>query len=199
VEAGLPIFIDKPLCDSEPDLKTFNRWVKERKHILSSSGMRYDPDFVKVRERLAEVGEPRYLSMSTAKTWERYGIHAAEGLYPILGPGFLTVRNTGSIDRNIVHCKHRCGADVVFIANKDMFGGFCRLSVMGTKGSMDAAHTDTFSAFKGQLVAFINFLRTGDRPFPWSETLELMKIVIAGIRSREEGGREVSLEEIHEG
>ena len=135
-------------------------------------------------------------SITTPKSWERYGIHAAEGLYPILGPGFLTVRNTGSLDRNIVHCKHRCGADVVFIAIKDMYGGFCRLSVMGTKSSMDAVATDTFSAFKGQLVAFINFLRTGNRPFPWSETLELMKIIIAGVRSRQESGRMVRLEEI---
>lgn len=199
IEAGLPVFIDKPLCDKETDLQTFNRWVKEGRKILSSSAMRYDGDFVKVKTRLAEVGDVRYLSMSTAKTWERYGIHAIEGLYPILGPGWLTVRNTGSADRNIVHCKHKCGADTVFIAIKDMYGGFCRLSVMGTKGALDAAHTDTFFAFKAQLQAFVDYLRTGERPFPWSETVEMMKLVIAGIRSREEGGREMRVEEIREG
>jgi hypothetical protein len=34
------------------------------------------------------------------------------------------------------------------------------------------------------------------RPYPFEETVELMEIIIAGIRSREEGGRVVTLEEI---
>jgi hypothetical protein len=198
VEAGLPVFIDKPLCDSEPDLKTFHRWVQEGRSILTSSGMRYAKEFIAVKSRLSEVGEPRFLLNTTPKTWERYGIHAVEGLYPILGPGYLSVRNTGSSDRNIVHCKHQCGADVLFVSSKDMHGGFCRLTAMGTKNTLNATCEDTFFAFKCQLLAFVNFLRTGSRPFPWSETVELMKIIIAGIRSRNEGGREILLDEILE-
>jgi predicted dehydrogenase len=199
VEAGLPIFIDKPLVDSEPDLKTFNRWVKKGSRILTSSGLRYAKEFIALKKNLAKVGEPRFLINTTAKTWERYGIHAAEGLYPILGPGYVSVRNTGSLDHNIVHCKHKSGADVVFVAVKDMYGGFLKLSVMGTKSTLTATCDDTYTAFRGQLVAYVNFLRTGKRPFPWSETVELMKIIIAGIRSRDQGGREVRISEIREG
>ncbi len=44
------------------------------------------------------------------------------------------------------------------------------------------------------MEALINYLRTGVRPFPFEETVELMRLVIAGIRSREEGGREVGIE-----
>jgi len=198
VEAGLPVFVDKPLCDNEPDLKTFHRWVQEGRGILTSSGMRYAREFMAVKSRLSEVGELRLLINTTPQTWERYGIHAAEGLYPILGPGYLSVRNTGDGERNVVHCKHRSGADVILISSKDMYGGFCRLTVIGTKSALSATCEDTFYAFKSQLQAFVNFLRTGDRPFPWPETVELMKIIIGGIRSRDEGGREVRLEEIWE-
>ena len=199
VEAGLPVFVDKPLVDNEPDLRTFNSWVKQGKAILSTSAMRYAREFVQARERLAEVGEPRYLSISTAKTWERYGIHAAEGMYPVLGPGFVSARNTGSIDRNIVHLKHERSVDVIVIAIADMYGAFGRLSVMGTQGAFDVPFADTFYAFKTQLEAFIGYLRTGVRPVPWPETVELMKIIIAGIRSREQNGRELQLTEISEG
>lgn len=45
-------------------------------------------------------------------------------------------------------------------------------------------------------MAFINYLRTGIKPFSFKETVELMKLVIAGIKSREEAGREVCLYEI---
>ena len=81
---------------------------------------------------------------------------------------------------------------------KNMYGGFCRLSVLGTKDGTDAPFGDTVFAFKSQLLALVDFLRTGQRPFSWSETVELMKTIIAGIRSRDEGGREAPLEEICE-
>ncbi|MDP6439899.1 MAG: Gfo/Idh/MocA family oxidoreductase [Candidatus Brocadiia bacterium] len=198
IEAGLPVFVDKPLVDNEPDLRTFHAWAEEGKAILSSSAMRYSREFAAARERLGEVGELRFLSLSTAKTWERYGIHALEGLYPFLGPGFISARNTGAIDRNIVHLKHERGVDVILVAIKDMYGGFGHLSVMGTKSDLQATVSDTFYAFKTQLLSFVDYLRAGERPIPWSQTVELMKAIIAGIRSREEGGREVPLDEISE-
>ena len=39
-------------------------------------------------------------------------------------------------------------------------------------------------------------LRSGERPYPLSETVELMAVVMAGLRSRQEAGRFVKLEEI---
>ena len=46
--------------------------------------------------------------------------------------------------------------------------------------------------------SFIGLLRTGRRPLPFSQTVELMAIIIAGIRSRAEGGRDVALREIYD-
>ena len=55
---------------------------------------------------------------------------------------------------------------------------------------------DSYYCFKRQLDLFVHWLRTGEEPFPFHETVELMKLVIAGLRSREEGNREVFLSEI---
>jgi hypothetical protein len=196
VEAGLPIFVDKPLVDNAADLRTFREWVEGGAAILSSSCMRYAKEFLPYRLSTHELGALRFASITTPKTWERYGIHALEGIYPILGPGFETVRNGGTIERNIVHLKHRCGADVVVVATGDMYGGFGLLQLCGTAGNAQTAFGDTFYAFKAQLAEFVRFLRTGQRSFPFDETVELMRIVIAGIVSRDEGGREVALLEI---
>lgn len=196
VEANIPVFVDKPLADNEEDLRIFLRWVKEGKAILSSSCMRYAKEFAPYRLSTADLGQLRYAGITMAKSWERYGIHAAEGLYPIVGPGFVSVRNTGSEDRNIVHLKHKSGVDAVIATISDMYGAFGMLQLGGTASGASAAFHDTFFAFKSQLEAFIQYLRTGERPFSFEETAELMAIVIAGIRSREEGGREVLLSEI---
>lgn len=198
VEAGLPIFVDKPLVDNEADLHIFCRWVKEGARIMSSSCMRYCKEFMPYRASTDDLGPLRFASITTPKSWERYGIHALEAVYPILGPGFLSARNTGSSERNVIHYKHRSGADVVVVATSDMFGAFGVLQLCGVAGHAQAAFSDTFYAFKAQLAAFIEYLRTGEYPFPFAETVELMKMLVAGARSREEGGREVMLSEVKE-
>ena len=67
-------------------------------------------------------------------------------------------------------------------------------SFAARRGMRRSSFRDTFFAFKAQLAAFIEYLRTGVRPFPFDETVELMRLLIAGLRSREEGGREVVLD-----
>lgn len=196
IEAGLPVFIDKPLTDNLDDLRTFNRWVAEGRPILSSSSMRYCREFLPYHKSTDDLGELRFASIATPKSWETYGIHALEAIYPILGPGFLTAQNTGSVDRNVVHLTHERGVDVTVIANRDMFGGFGLLQLCGTQASVQTASADSFFAFKAQLTAFIDYLRTGRRPFPFAETIELMQLVIAGIASREAGGCVVPLSDL---
>jgi predicted dehydrogenase len=196
IEAGVPLFIDKPLTDNAPDLAIFKKWVAEGRALMSSSSMRYTKEFMPYRHSTRELGEIRFVSITTPKSWEAYGIHALEAVYPILGPGFISARNTGTSERNIVHLKHQSGADVIVVAIADMYGSFGCLQLCGTAGKVQLASGDSFFAFKAQLSAFINYLRTGVHPFPFSETVELMQLVIAGIRSRDEGNREVLLSEI---
>ena len=195
VEAGLPVFVDKPLVVNAADLKTFVDWVDAGKRIMSSSCMRYAAEYAPYRLSTETLGELRFASITTPKSWETYGIHALESIYPILGPGFLSARNSGSTERNVVHLKHESGADAVAVATGDMFGAAgCQLC--GTASHVQIAFGDTFFAFKTQLEAFVEYLRTGTRPFPFEETVELMRLLIAGILSREEGGREVMLAEL---
>lgn len=198
IEAGLPLFIDKPLVDSTEDLKVFNEWDAQGKPFMSSSSMRYAKEFLPYHLSTHNLGQLRYVSITTPKSWETYGIHALEAMYPVVGPGFLSARNTGTAERNIVHFKHEKGIDVVVVATSDLYGSFGLLTLAGTQGNAQVAFQDSFYSFQTQLRAFVRYLRTGERPFPYSQTEELMRMVIAGIASREQGGREVMLDAILE-
>lgn len=196
VEAGLPVFVDKPLADNEADLAVFSEWVREGAPIMSSSALRYCKEFGPYRASTNELGKLRFVSITHIKRWETYGIHALEAVYPILGPGFLTCTNTGTETRNVCHFTHTCGADLVVVISKDMLGGYGMLTLAGTAECVQTRSGDTFFQFRAQLAAFVEYLETGVRPFPFSETEELIRMVIAGIRSRERGGATVNIDEI---
>lgn len=96
VEAGVPVFIDKPLTDRETDLAQFVSWMQGGKPIMSSSALRYAREYEECRSRLSNIGDLRVITMTMVKSWERYGMHALEGVYPFLQGGhWTTIANTG--------------------------------------------------------------------------------------------------------
>ena len=194
VEAGLPIFVDKPLADNVDDLKRFIKWVREGAMIMSSSSLRYTKEYMPYFESTHELGELRYINMTMNKSWERYGIHALEPVFRITGPGYISVQNTGDKEHNIIHLRHKDGIDVTLAVIYDMAGS--ALKLVGTKDSVTVPLKDSYYSFRTQLTEFVKYAKSGVRPYPFEETVELMEIIIAGIRSREEGGRRVELSEI---
>ncbi len=196
VEAGLPVFIDKPMATTIDELRQFVQWKAAGKVLLSTSGMRYAPAMQLTPEQSADLGDLRWITSFTCKTWERYGIHALEAVEPLLGPGYTQVQTLHQAGSDVVHISHRSGVQTTLGAIHDAYGSFGAVHLYGTKGQLPLHLTDTYSAFRGQLVAFIDYLRTGNPPLPFDETVELMAVIIAGIRSRERGGAVVTVQEI---
>lgn len=197
VAAGLPVFVDKPLAINVPDLRQFVTWERGGARILSNSGMRYAPEIRElVERRRAEYGELRWITSFTCKTWERYGIHALEAVQPLVGPGFESVQTITREGSDLVQILHRSGVQLTLAAIHDAYGSFGGVHVYGTAGQVAITLRDTYRAFRGQLVAFAEFLRTGERSYPFEETIELMAVIIAGIRSRDQSGRVVPVTEI---
>jgi len=196
LEAGLPVFVDKPLAVNLPDLRQFIAWQKSGAKILSTSGMRYMPEMKQLEERRAEIGEYRWITSFTCNTWERYGIHALECVYPLLGPGFTSAQTNHQDGSDVVHLTHKSGIQLTVTAIDDAYGSFGSVHAYGTKGQLAIKLDDTYAAFRAQLVAFIEMLRTDRAPVPFGQTVELMAIIIAGIHSREQNGKRIRLEKV---
>lgn len=197
VEAGLPVFVDKPLATSLEELKTFLAWEKAGAKLLSSSGLRYAPELDACIQKLPTIGELRWLYGLSCKTWERYGIHLLEPLYRIVGPGLVSVRLESAPGHEIAHIVHRSGAQLTLPVIYDGGATFGHLQVAGTAGLIPVKFSDTYTGFRRQMVSFVDYVRSGVSPYAWAETVELMVALIAGLRSRAENSRRVELAEIY--
>ncbi|MEO6245037.1 MAG: Gfo/Idh/MocA family oxidoreductase [Opitutaceae bacterium] len=196
VEAGLPVFIDKPLSLTISDLRIFADWQRAGARLLSSSGLRFAPELDALLPLAPKLGELRWLSAVTCKTWERYGIHLLEPVFRILGRGFISIRLESSPGFEIAHLVHVSGAEITLPVIKDGGATFGTMHLCGTTGQTTIKFADTYTGFRRQLVSFIDYVRTGLEPYPFAETLELMAVLIAGIASKKEGSRRVIISEI---
>lgn len=68
IQAGVPVFIDKPLCDNRLDLAQFSKWVAEGKPLISSSAMRFAKECT-CRTATHALGQLRHVSATMAKSW----------------------------------------------------------------------------------------------------------------------------------
>jgi hypothetical protein len=214
IEAGLPVFVDKPLALTVGDMRTFIAWEKSGARILSSSGLRYAPELAPYLAGTVNpaIGDLRWISGVSCKTWERYGIHLLEPIARVLGPGFVSVRMETDLVAGVgdpgspasarpaivevIHLTHRSGVQVSLPVIYDGGPTFGTMHICGTAGQATVRFTDTYSSFRGQLVSFIDFVRTGVVPYPFAETVEYMAVLIAGLRSRTQGSRRVDVAEI---
>ncbi len=196
VEAGLPVFIDKPLATTLGELRQFIEWERNGARLLSSSGLRYAPELTRFQADQDRLGELRWMSVVTAKRWETYGIHALEPAFVLLGPGFLTIRLESRPGLEVAHLVHRSGVQLTVPIIQDGGATFGTVQICGTGGHADFRFTDTYTAFRNQLLSYLDFVRTGQPPHSFHDTVEMMAVIIAGILSRNEGSRCVEIEEI---
>lgn len=116
-----------------------------------------------------------------------------EGLYQLLGTGAKQVANLGTKENNVVHIKYADGKQAVL--NVLHSAKNVNFQLVG-KTTQIVVPQDTFNMFKTQLADFIKFVRTRKYPYPPEETIEMCQMIIAGIKSRELGGKPILLSEI---
>ena len=192
IEAGIPILIDKPLTDNLKDLRQFVRYYEAGKPMMSCSSVRYAGSILEVKGKLGRVHTAHAL---TGKYWRTYGMHIIEGVYAVMGAGVESVQNVGREGEEIVHLQYADGRHAVLQSFKRiepaLHWGFYGDSAFRLVTEMDA-----YSSFRNMLVGFVEMLRSRESPVDWRDTVEMVKVVVAAIRSLQEDNRVVDLHEI---
>jgi len=190
LKAGIPTFIDKPLS---PDIKEAESIIelakKYKAPMMSASALRYAKETEKVREGKDEIGDI-LTGFAICREWQGglvfYGIHAFELLYSIIGPGIKSVRSVGKKKEDIVIIRYKNGRDFVLAAYEEIAPLF-QLNLYGTKGYRLIVAKDADHFYSEMLRHFVTMVETRKVPIPLEETLEIIKALVLGEKSRKNG------------
>lgn len=192
LEAGLPVFVDKPLSLDLTELGTLKPYL-EKGQLMSCSGMRYARELDEPRAELAAYGRLKLIRCAIVLSWEKYGVHLLEAVLAMISARPVSVRMSQAEHASAV-VRLEDGA----VIQVDALGESARtfhVEIFGTERNGAFDITDNFSMFRRMLWEFTESIRTGRTAIPPERTLEIMRVLIAGRTSCKEN-REVFLDEI---
>lgn len=198
IAAGKPLFIDKPMAGSLRDVIEIFRLAEARRvPCFSSSSLRYYPGLIELKE--ADLGAVRGAVSTGPAALEPhhpdlfwYGIHAAEALYAVLGPGCTSVVRTHTPDTDVVTGVWSGGRVGTLIGIRNAAAPF-RVTAFGTKTVRDQKPGGDYAPLIREVM---KFFQTGVAPIPARETIELFAFMEAADESKRRGGVPVALSEV---
>ena len=194
IEAGVPVFIDKPLAFSREDLNYFTSQVQAGKFIMSSSALRYSAGVQANREKIKNLGQIRLCVATGPKYLRTYAIHYLEGMFSLLGdPQALRVQHIGTDGRNTIRVELANGAEAFVHVIKDITAG--ELNVYGTAGHVSVDHGGSYTCFRAQLVEFVRSLQAGKPRTDFKITHNLINTLVGARESMNAGGKIIELTE----
>jgi hypothetical protein len=109
-----------------------------------------------------------------------------------LGSGAVSVQNIGERGSNIVKIEYDDGRILILMVFPDMAQVF-QLNLYGRNDTFSIVVEDWDYFYWNMLNTFIEGVRNETLPIPLEETLEVIEILTAGMKSLQEGGKPIRL------
>lgn len=192
IEAGVPIFIDKPLAFCRKDLEYFTIQQAKGKFIMSSSAMRYSAGSQNQKEQLPDIGEVKLVVAVGAKDLRKYAVHYLEGMIAFLGdPKVKSVRHVGKRDKDTLYIEMENGIFATVHIFMNIKGG--ELTIYGDKGVLQVNQGGAYVCFRAQLIEVIRSFKEGRPRLDFAKTHNIISTLIAARESLENEGKKIIL------
>ena len=194
LEAGLPTFIDKPLANRLGDaFKILSLAESHETPLMSCSALRYALELADLKSRLEKLGALRAGACIGPGDLFYYGIHAAEMLHTVFGPGIEWVCAVGDESKDVALVRYGDGKTVTLSVLRDSVRVFHTVAYC-EKGWGQAVVTDV-AFYREMLKRFVEMVKTRKPPIPYDWTLEVIKTLVA-VRESVRTGRRVYLKDL---
>lgn len=181
LQAGLPVYIDKPLALSTAAAEKILSEERYAGQIFTGSAVVWAKEMMLDVEAAARIGNVRHVIGVTPKYWDTYAVHVIEPALQVLGlegPPSET-EATHQNDRTMLNAKWASGQTAQFVALGNLAGPI-GLTVFGEAGHSILTFTDSFTAFRTALQKFCLGVRNKQRMFNLPRTLAVTEIIERG-------------------
>ena len=182
LDAGLPIYIDKPIATSQAMLRQLRTRERYPGQMFTCSALRYAPEMQLSDELRRRVGRILRVDASTPKAWSTYAVHVVEPVTVMLGSerGVEVVGvERGAGGKTTVQLAWGGLTEVRFTATGDS-PGVLSVEVEGERGAVQLGRPNTFRAFRTALQDFLDGVRAGDVRTNWPDVARIVEILDAG-------------------
>jgi hypothetical protein len=182
LDASVPIYIDKPLALDVASAREMFALQRYPWQLFSCSALRYAREFALTEGQRTGLGGIKAIHATVPKDWDKYSIHVIEPMLSLLPDRGALLRSErwASDDRVALHLEWQSGAEALVSSMGERARTPLGLRVFGSSDWCDLIFSDTFSAFRSALAAFVEGVRMKRRQIPLSETLDAIKLVEVG-------------------
>ncbi len=182
LDAGLPIYIDKPLAFTVAQAKEILAHERYSNQIFTCSALSYSPEMYFSDTDRELTGEIRYIDAIVPKYWQTYALHLIEPILKIIGFERKVVDVAVNKIAGISHALFvfNDGVVVTLKSTGKYYSPF-KMIVCGEKGTKELCFSkSSFSAFKAALGHFINVVNKEQDVWDRGFTLKAIELLELG-------------------
>ena len=183
IEAGVPIYIDKPIANSVDELENILSKQIYKGQIFSHSALRYAKEFNFDRKYLSNFGMINEVIAKAPKDWSHYSIHIIEPVVHAFGLNSnfkLISREPFGKKGKILNLKWDNIPSVKFITTGEIDSSIS-IEIIGTNKSKKIIFQDTYNAFKSCIIDFISGIGNKSDTYSEEELSLYVKVIESGI------------------
>ncbi|MEI8245791.1 MAG: hypothetical protein WCI51_08175 [Lentisphaerota bacterium] len=201
IRTGKPLYMDKLLAHNSEDLEKFIAVTGPDYPLLTASSFRFAPEIEKAKREI-DTSKVRAVHGMSPCVWVRYAPHLLDPVFSLFGRDIESVQNTGIDKADTVNINYENGLQVVIqvIEGISLPLGFTCYST-GNIPPRQVLYTDVdlssyFHSIVHMMSSFTDMARNGNKAMSFEETVFLNRVVLAGIESRENNNRKITINEI---
>jgi len=174
LEAGIPVFIDKPLSLDVAELAAFRPYL-ESGLLMSTSGLRYAIELDEYTQNKDKIGNIRFVSATVVNDLDKYGIHMLDALSGIgfSEPQFISRADTEHQSYDI---RYENGVTLRLDCLGTVSKTF-RINIYGDKGNLHLELSNNFMAFRRTLECFFGMVVNRKPPIAPDNVIKTMNLI----------------------
>lgn len=182
LQAGKPIYIDKPIALSMTGLKELYELQRYPGQIFTCSALRYSEELnLYPRDRLA-IGEILSIAASTPRSWEKYAVHIIEPVLKMINSKDSIVSSECSSDSLeaqtlVVYWLSGVTTTLTTRGNVD---SPVKIDIEGSSGERKLIFKDSFNAFKAALQDFVDGILFDECKSPFGFNERVVDLIARG-------------------